>query len=627
MKDGKDMTPGGGNILRSEKYRKRAEEKARREQEAAEAARQAKVRTEPLADAADIRRNAGVMDSIAESGAQNINVSKFHASQGHGFAAEQANTFLDRMHGLDAHVVGNDNAANGADRLVDGRLIQVKYCQNAAASVDAAFENHEYRYYDVHGKPMQIEVPSDQYEQAVANMRERIAKGEVKGVTDPNDAKKLVRKGSVTYETAKRIAQAGTVESLTFDAVQGAVIATGVFGISGTITFAKALWDGKNMDDAVDEGLCTGLSAAGTCEVSYILTQQLTRCGASALLAAPAKGAVKLLPVSVRKALLDGLKNGAPAYGAAAGNLAKTEGTKVTAQTATNELAQLLRGNVIAAAATVLVLSAGDIVNCFRGRISGRQLFKNLTVATGAVGGGAGGMMAGALAGGAVGSLLGPGGTVAGAKVGAFLGGIAGGAVGGSATKAAMDSLIEDDAVQLVRIIESHIVPLAQTYLLNEEELSIVLDDLQRVLTQGKLYEMYAAGDREAFADELLTALIRRTIGFRTRVRLPTGEAAAESLLRLMARSEAGQPLLVPQKKADPEAVARAVLGRDVSRSDAKKAWYVTKQMHNVTKQQEQDLFTMKASEKDVASENEPRRQRKAHFEEMIKNYTGNGEN
>ena len=607
MKDENAITSSGGNILRSEKYRKRAEEKALREKEAAEAARQAEVRAGPLADAADIRRTASLMDGIAESGAQNMNLNRFDAHQGHGYAAEQANDLIDRLHGRDAKIVGNDNAKDGADRLVDGQLIQVKYCQNAAASVDAAFKNHEYRYYDANGNPMQIEVPSDQYEQAVARMQERIAKGEVKGVTDPNDARKLVRKGSVTYETAKRIAQAGTVESLTFDAAHGAVIGASVFGISGAIAFAKALWDGKSLDDAVDEGLCVGISAGGPAVVSYILSAQVTRTGINALLLNPSIQAVKMLPGSARNLLVNGLRAGAPIYGAAA----------------TNNLAKLLRGNVIAAAATVLVLSAGDIVNCFRGRISGRQLFKNLTVATGAVGGGAGGMMAGALAGGAMGSLFGPGGTVAGAKVGAFLGGIAGGAAGGSATKAAMDALIEDDAVELVRILESRLVPLAQTYLLNEEELSIVLDDLQRVLTQGKLYEMYAADDREAFADELLTALIRRTIGFRTRVRLPTGEAAAESLLRLMARSAAGEPLLAPQKKADPKAVARAVLGRDVSAPAAKKAWYVTKQMHNVTKQQEQDLFTMKASEKDAASENEARRQRKAHFADVIDRYTG----
>ena len=66
------------------------------------------------------------------SGFQQVNnqfeEEKFHARQGHGFAAERANNLYDKFTGHDAKIVGDDNAKNGADRIVDGVCIQSKYC-------------------------------------------------------------------------------------------------------------------------------------------------------------------------------------------------------------------------------------------------------------------------------------------------------------------------------------------------------------------------------------------------------------------------------------------------------------------------------------------------------------------
>lgn len=47
---------------------------------------------------------------------------------------------------------------------------------------------------------MQIEVPSDKYDDAVRAMKSRIERGEVPGVSNPNEAENIVRKGSFTYE-------------------------------------------------------------------------------------------------------------------------------------------------------------------------------------------------------------------------------------------------------------------------------------------------------------------------------------------------------------------------------------------------------------------------------------------
>ena len=87
---------------------------------------------------------------------------RFHASGGTGFAAEQANSLYDNLTLHPAKIVGDNNAKNGADRLVGFTPVQTKYYSTAKASVNAAFENHgsgEYRYVTNHGRVMDLEVP------------------------------------------------------------------------------------------------------------------------------------------------------------------------------------------------------------------------------------------------------------------------------------------------------------------------------------------------------------------------------------------------------------------------------------------------------------------------------------
>ena len=124
---------------------------------------------------------------------------------------------------------------------------------------------------------MQIEVPLDKYDDAVKAMAERIKKGQVPGVTDPAKAKEIVRKGNFTYEQAKNIAKAGTVESITFDAANGAVIAAYSFGLSAGLTFAISLWRGEDVDTALESAAAAGLKVGGTAFLTAVVTSQLQK--------------------------------------------------------------------------------------------------------------------------------------------------------------------------------------------------------------------------------------------------------------------------------------------------------------------------------------------------------------
>lgn len=141
--------------------------------------------------------NLGVYDGMRRNAEVNEVTEKFHASRGHGFAAERANHLYDNgIFGNRSQMVGDDNAKDGADRIVDGISIQSKYCSSGSKCVRECFRDGKFRYYNADRSPMEIEVPADFYDDAVKAMADRIAKGEVEGVRDPRQAKEIICAGA-----------------------------------------------------------------------------------------------------------------------------------------------------------------------------------------------------------------------------------------------------------------------------------------------------------------------------------------------------------------------------------------------------------------------------------------------
>lgn len=420
---------------------------------------------------------------------------KFHARQGHGFAAERANTLYDKLTGHDAKIIGDDNAKNGADRLVDGVYIQSKYCATGSRCVNECFEEGgkgTFRYM-IDGKPMQIEVPSDKYDDALKAMEEKIRNGQVKGVTDPEEAKNIVRKGHFTYAQAKNIAKAGTIESLTYDAANGAIIATSAFGVTAIITLATSVWNGEDFEDALKIATYSGLKVGGTAFVTSILAAQLSKAGLNSALVGSSEAIVSMMGPKASAILINAFRTGAkPIYGAAAMKSA----------------AKLLRGNAITAGVTFVVLSSFDVANIFRGRISGKQLFKNMAGTAATVGGGTGGWIAGA----AVGSALLPG---VGTVIGGIAGSLVGGAAAGKATNAVVGAFIEDDADEMVKIIQDVFTDMASEYLLSNKEAEKSVDKLRDILDGKMLKNMFASSDRKQFARNMLVPIIEKEVSKR----------------------------------------------------------------------------------------------------------------
>lgn len=322
---------------------------------------------------------------------------RYRSRQAHGFAAEDANALHDMLHGNKVDKVGVDNIKNGADRIVNNNIsIQTKYCDTATKSVNAAFENGQFRY-----NGMKLEVPKEQYDEAVRLMESRIRNGQVSGVSDPNMAKQIVVKGHCTYNEAVRIAKAGNWDSIKFDAKTQSVSCAFACGLSGVVGYATALKNGATQKEALKyAGVQAAKSGASTL-VSGVAAQQLLRTEVGRNMATATTKVVKPVVKSIMR----------------------TEfGKKFLTQVVnTNALTKAASTNAVVGAVTFTVTTIPDAVKFCNGEISGRQFAENTTSNAAGIGGG----WAGASAGAALGTAICPGvGTVIGGLIGGLGGGI-----------------------------------------------------------------------------------------------------------------------------------------------------------------------------------------------------------
>ena len=436
----------------------------------------------------------------------------------HGFFAEKANDLFDKFGGKDAKLIGGGNEQNGPDRLVDGVQIQSKYCKTGADCVSECFKDGNFRYFNADNSPMQIEVPSDMYEAAVKAMEARIERGQVKGVSDPAKATEIVRKGNFTYAQAKNIARFGTVESLTYDAVNGVKLAGQAMGISAAVSFAVSIWNGEELDVALKQACKTGIKVGGIAWIGSIAAAQLGRTGIEQALRGSTDWLVSQMSFKAAAWIVNGMRSGSAIYGVAA----------------TNHLSKLLRGNVVTAIATTAVLSSMDFVRMFNGKMSGAQLFKNVTVTASGVAGGTAGWFGGAAAGAAIGSLAPGPGTAIGAFIGGLLGSLGVGAAASKTAAVVLDGFIEDDAKEMLAIVKKIYGALCVEYLLTREEAEAVLGDFQALDLPDVLRDMYAADDQRGYARGVLEPLVEERVRARMRVALPSSEDLSRGTGRVL---------------------------------------------------------------------------------------------
>lgn len=378
---------------------------------------------------------------------------------GHGFAAEDLNSFYDKIRGNQVEDVGRDNSPRGPDRIVNGTdYIQTKYCSTPHKSVEAAFNSSEkggnYAYWE-NGKPQTLEVPYDQYDECVDIMKQKIAQGKVTDqngnvITDTNKAYDIVKRGNYTYQQAKNVARAGNIDSLKFDFQTGAVSAFSSFGISFAINLALTfLTNSKNrlsVGEAIKLALLTGLKNGTISMTTHILTSQMLKTGLGRSLAALAtkcsKGIVdEIWKTDVGKNLIQ--------------DLAKTIISKeISGGAAKQVVVKFLRTNAVGQLVTFVVSSIPDTIDVIRGRISGSQFIENLVVTSSS--------LAGATVGGI---LLGRFGGAA-----ALGGALAGGQLAGWLSQSISGFIHKKDSEKMQKIIKVAMIELSNDYLIQSED-------------------------------------------------------------------------------------------------------------------------------------------------------------
>lgn len=452
---------------------------------------------------------------------------------GHGVAAEKASHMADRLSLRDAQHVGVNNQKHGPDRIVDGQEIQTKYFKTPNGSVGACFDSAgdgNFKYYDSSGRPMQIEVPKDQYSKAISLMEEKIRAGKVPGVTDPADAKKIIREGWFTHAQAKNICRFGTVESLTYDAVNGIRVAGVSFGISAVISFAVAIWQGKDAKEAGKIAAIAGLKVGGISFVTTVAVAQVGRTGLEQSLRVASEAAVRKLGPNVCAALAKGLS-----------------GKSLSGAAAYSHVAKLLRGNVVTGVVVTVVLSTKDIYHLLSGKVSFKQAIKNVATTGASVAGGIGGGLVGAAKGAAAGAAIGSAipivGTAVGGTVGGIIGllggGVVGGAVAGKAANAAMGLIIEDDAVALGEKFGEYTAELSENFMLSEQEVSTLGSRIGAMDLSSTLREMYADSNKRSFVAAQVKPELVAIVSSRKVVQAPTPDVLSESLEVVLEELEA----------------------------------------------------------------------------------------
>ena len=378
---------------------------------------------------------------------------------GHGFAAEYANNTIDKLRYpfKKVELVGQGNELNGADRRVGNQLIQTKYHKDARESVNATFDssnNGMYKY-----KDKQLEIPKDQYDRGLEIFGEKIRQGKVEGVTNPAEAKNIIRKGRITYGEAKNIAQSEKLTSLKYDALDGAINSLPGASISFVIVFAQAKWSGIETKKATLIAGEQGFWALVKGTLIYAGSQQF------------AKRLTTQISDYFRK--------------------------KVTAEVVARRAAPVI---------SFAVIITPDIFDALVGRISSQQLLKNVAVA-------GGGMLAGAEAGAVGGALAGP--------VGAVVGALAGGIAGGFGVKLIADQFIEDDRVEMFAQLKEEFIDLVMIISLSQEEFNKIQEGVFNERLEDLLKDMFQRkeGSRN-YAKEFVESQVQSVIKDRKKVEL-----------------------------------------------------------------------------------------------------------
>ena len=139
-------------------------------------------------------------------------------------------------------------------------VLKTKYNSTGIRCVDACLQYGELRFISNDGTPTKIELPLDKYDDAILEFEERINEGLTSNNIRPED---ILRKGSVTYNQAKKFAEEGKIRGINHYPIDGSIECDNILGISGVVEYALARWEGLDKAEAVKKGVLRAIKVNG----------------------------------------------------------------------------------------------------------------------------------------------------------------------------------------------------------------------------------------------------------------------------------------------------------------------------------------------------------------------------
>ena len=310
----------------------------------------------------------------------------------------------------------------------------------------------------------------------------------------------------------------GTIESLTYDALTGAINCSFAFGISFLSTYILAYSKTGDKKEAFNAAFAAGIQVFGLSFFAHVLTQQVARTTLTK----------QLIPLSTYIVQSMGYKSVQTIVNAIRSMAGKSA---ISGAAAMKQLAKILRSNVVTSAITFVVFSIPDTYNIFRKRLSTAQYTKNMLSLIGTMATAGAGTLATSLAaakiGAATGTTIAPG---VGTAIG-IAGGLLGGLAGGTVIKAAGDHIREDDTVILSRLYNAVVVNLIYEYMLSESEIDVLIEKFDSIKAK-EFKELFAkvqsAEKQEAVIDKFVRHYFEEIIRSRSTLPEPKPEEFVE---------------------------------------------------------------------------------------------------
>lgn len=374
------------------------------------------------------------------------------------------------------------------------------YCPTVEKAVDIC------SHYITNNERLLLEVPFEQYEEIISVMKQQ--------VSDTIDYTQIIKKGAFTYAQIEHITLARNIHGLTMDEQGRIHFVNDAISISAVTAFAQSKWNGAPRKVAIENGIHTGLAVLGETFAEEIISLQIYN------------HEEVIADFDLNPDIRGAFKTGG------AKMASKKMATAITKKAMISSAAlkkgiMLLNTNVVTGALVTGMMSTVDIAHTVRGKMSSQQLFKNIAKTAASVTGG----MIGMLVGSGIGLTIPNVSTAIVSMIGAIVGLLIGSGLASKITKRALDMFIRDDALQMLDIFNERLTVLAGEYLLNEKELEQALHDFEALHNMPKmLKEMYAAEDREQFADQLIQGELMRIVKLRMYLHVPTNEEIYEVL-------------------------------------------------------------------------------------------------